>query len=137
MEIRYINDNEEKLRRWIEELTSKPTDLLAHTAEFQHAYFGAFHDEKIIGFSVVLKTDKWILDALFVHPDHRGRGIAGELTKARLAFARQNGAKEIWYCCGDQNTTSLSSHKGYKFVKVRKATPEEAPAPSHWYKMNI
>jgi len=137
MEIRRINDDEKGLMSWIEELTGKPADLLVPTAEFQHAYFEAFQDGKIIGFSVVLKCDKWILDALFVHPDHRGRAIAGKLTDARIVFAGQNGAREIWYCCGDRNTASLLSHNGYKFAKVRKAAPGEAPEPAHWYKMDI
>ncbi|HAH32718.1 MAG TPA: hypothetical protein DCL44_10440 [Elusimicrobia bacterium] len=137
MEIRRINDNEKGLKSWIKELTGKPADLLVPTAKFQHAYFGAFMDGKMIGFSVVLTSGKWILDALFVHPDHRGKGIAGKLTEVRIDFAKQNGAREIWYCCSDRNTASLLSHKGYKFAKVKKAAPEEAPEPSHWHKMDI
>ena len=137
METRRINDDETRLKSWIEELTGKPADLLVATAKFQHAYFGAFCEGEITGFSAVLKTDKWILDALFVHPDYRGRGIAGELTDLRIDFAKQNGAEEIWYCCGDRNKAGLLSHKGYKFAKIRQAAPEEAPEPAHWYKMGI
>lgn len=133
-----IHDDDKDLSNRIKELTGKnPADLLVPTSKFQHAYFGTFQDGKLIGFSVVLKTDRWILDALFVHPDKRGRGIAGELTGARIDFARQNGAKEIWYCCSDRNKNSIRSHKGYKFAKARQASPQEAPEPSHWYILNI
>ncbi|MEK7721272.1 MAG: alpha/beta fold hydrolase [Elusimicrobiota bacterium] len=138
IKIRRVNDDEKYLSNRIKDLTGKnPTDLLVPTSKVQHAYFGAFRDGKMIGFSVVLKTDRWILDALYVHPDNRGCGIAGKLTRARIDFARQNGAEKIWYCCDDRNTISVCSHKGYKFTKVRQASPEEAPEPSHWYKLKI
>ena len=134
IEIRRIDDSEPELKRRIEELTGKPADVIAAAAQLTHAYFGAFQGARMIGFSVVLKSDKWILDSLFVHPEYRGQGIAGKLTSARMDFARKNGADEIWFCCSEKNTASLKSHRHYQFVQVRHATPSEAPEPSFWHR---
>lgn len=113
-------------------------DFIEKTAEYFHAYFAAYLGKELVGHSIIFNTgDKWLLDGLYVKPEYRGRGIAGELIEARIKFARENGASELWFNCGDSNIASVKSHEHCNFEKVHPATREEAPEPSYWYKLSV
>ncbi|HAH31702.1 MAG TPA: hypothetical protein DCL44_05245 [Elusimicrobia bacterium] len=89
------------------------------TLEIPHAYFAAYHNGKIVGHSVIYKKlAKWVLDGLRVKPEWRERGIAKNLTAARIRYAVENGAKEIWYDCEDGNLVTTCCHLRFGFKKV-------------------
>jgi GNAT superfamily N-acetyltransferase len=52
-------------------------------------------DRKILGFSIALHRDPSIW-ALFVHPDHEGRGIGHALHEAAVNWLWVQGARGIW-----------------------------------------
>ena len=54
---------------------------------------------KILGFSIALRQDPSIW-ALFVHPDHEGRGIGRELYEAAVDWLWDEGAEKIWLSTG-------------------------------------
>lgn len=56
---------------------------------------------KILGFSIALHKDPSIW-ALFVHPDHEGRGIGQALYKAAVDWLWNRGAEKIWLSTGPE-----------------------------------
>lgn len=64
--------------------------------------FTSEHQDRPVGFaqlypsfSSVSMQRLWILNDLFVHPDHRGQGAARSLLHACCEFARESGAKGL------------------------------------------
>ena len=52
-------------------------------------------DGRIVGFSIALREDPTIW-ALFVHPEHEGRGIGHALYAAAVDWLWDQGARSIW-----------------------------------------
>ncbi|MBI4656920.1 MAG: GNAT family N-acetyltransferase [Elusimicrobia bacterium] len=103
-----------------------------------HAYFAAYKGRQMAGHSIVLHSDgRWILDGLRVKPEHREQGIGKALTEARIRYAVSKGAKEIWYCCADDNLVTICCHVRFGFKKICPAHHECSPKTAHWYKLNI
>ncbi len=50
---------------------------------------GAFHREKLVGYlsTYVTLPECWLLASLFVHPDHRRRGIGSKLLRSMIKLA--------------------------------------------------
>ncbi len=63
-------------------------------------------------------TEVWS-HAARVHPDHRGRGIAGELAEAQMARAKDQGGQVVRLLIEDDN---LSSIEHIKKIGFRKST---------------
>jgi len=85
----------------------------------EHAYFAAYSDDEIAGHSVIyFEGGRWVLDGLRVKPEFRERGIAKGLTEARIRYALERGAKEVWYSCEDGNLVTICCHVRYGFQKV-------------------
>ncbi|TVU64692.1 GNAT family N-acetyltransferase [Paenarthrobacter nitroguajacolicus] len=57
------------------------------------------------------------LAGVTVLPDFRRRGLAGELTEARLNWIWQR-ANEAWYVVNARNQASLALHRGWGFREV-------------------
>ena len=106
--------------------------------EQSHAYFAAYSGQTIVAHSEIYREDdKWILDGLRVKVEFREKGIAKALTRARIAYAIENGAKDIWYSCHDDNLMTTCCHISLGFKKVCPPRHNCTPATAHWYKLKV
>jgi len=48
-------------------------------------------------YSKGLEEDRGWITALFVHPEHRGKGVGDALLQGALSYLRSNGRKEAWF----------------------------------------
>ena len=84
-----------------------------------HACFAAYHGGEMVAHAVIyIKHSQWVLDGLRVKPEWREHGIGKALTAARIRYAAENGAKEIWYDCADGNLVTTCCHMRFGFQKV-------------------
>ncbi|GAB96227.1 ribosomal protein S18 acetylase RimI-like enzyme [Kineosphaera limosa] len=60
----------------------------------------------------------WYLTGVIVAPNHRRRGVAGQLTSARLDAAVARGAQEVWCFASAVNRASILLHEQLGFVEV-------------------
>ena len=81
--------------------------------------FVAEVDEKPVGIMHVtfLTPDYAWLEGARVHPDYRGRGIATELNKVCMNWAKENGAKKIGLITAE---TNYPAHKAAEKASMRK-----------------
>lgn len=104
----------------------------------QHVYFAAYAGEEIAGHSVIyFEKDRWVMDGLRVKPEFRERGIAKQLTEARIRHAAEQGAKEVWYSCDDGNLVTICCHVRFGFEKVCPDRHHCTAATAHWYRLKI
>jgi GNAT superfamily N-acetyltransferase len=109
-----------------------------HDPEQEHAYFAAYSGKDIVGHSGIYRaSDKWIMDGLLVKVEFRERGIAKALTRARIAYAIGNGAKEVWYSCHDDNLMTVCCHLRLGFKKICPAHHHCTPGTTHWYRLKV
>ncbi len=107
-----------------------------HNLKCSHAYFAAYNGREIVGHAVVYKEDgKWIMDALRVKPEFRQQGLGKALTKARIRYAIDHGAKDIWYSCHDDNLVTICCHIQFGFKEAHTA-PHHCE-PGHWYRLKV
>lgn len=135
MEIRRVDTED---REWKRQFSAFFADTPAHghILKFPHAYFAAYNGREIVGHSVVYKKDgRWIMDGLRVKPEYRQQGIASSLTRARIRYAIDQGDKEVWYSCHDDNLVTICCHLRFGFKEVC-AAPHHAE-PGHWYRLKV
>jgi len=100
--------------------------LEAQCAAHDGTILVAEHDATAVGFICAvtsLRNDSpddpatfaWVHD-VFVHPEHRGRGIGGALLAAAESFVRSRGARELRLGVLDrnENARALYRHKGFR-----------------------
>ncbi|MEO8664477.1 MAG: GNAT family N-acetyltransferase [Ignavibacteria bacterium] len=68
-------------------------------------------------FSSVSMKKIWILNDLFVHPDHRRKGVAEELIYKTKSFAAETKAKGVILETHDDNTEAQNLYDKTGFVK--------------------
>jgi len=97
-----------------------------HFADANHAFFLAFDGDKPAGVSHVSLRREWVngtsdgvkgyIEAIYVLPEYRKRGIAAELVKAAENWAAMNGCREMASDCWINNIESYNFHLkiGYK-----------------------
>lgn len=62
----------------------------------------------------------WYLAGVVVAPRYRRRGIAGALTRHRLEWLRERGAREVYYFANARNRASIALHERFGFREVRR-----------------
>ncbi|MDQ7771974.1 MAG: GNAT family N-acetyltransferase [Elusimicrobiales bacterium] len=104
----------------------------------EHAYFAAWAGRKLAGHSeIYFDGERWVMDGLRVAAEFRERGIAKRLTAARIRYATERGAKEIWYACDDGNLVTICCHLRFGFKKVCPAGHSCNAATAHWYRLKV
>lgn len=63
-------------------------------------------------FSTVSLSEIWLLNDLFVDPDHRGKHIADQLMVVAEQAAREAGATRIWLRTAHTNTPAQALYEG-------------------------
>ena len=89
-----------------------------------HPVLVATIGDKIVGFVSYGPFRAWaaykytVEHSVYVHPDFRKRGIAGELLEIIIETARQNNVHAIIAGVDSNNGISIQLHKRFKFVEV-------------------
>ncbi|OGR44632.1 MAG: hypothetical protein A2X35_04815 [Elusimicrobia bacterium GWA2_61_42] len=103
-----------------------------------HAYFAAYAGKELAGHSVIyFEKGRWIMDGLRVKAEFRELGVAKRLTAARIRYAIEQGAKEIWYACEDGNLVTICCHLRFGFEKICPDSHRCTAATAHWYRLKI
>ena len=84
-------------------------------------------NEKIIGNLTLILIRKGGMGAYFianvaVHPDHRGRGIARQLTDRALAHVREHGGRKVYLQVRDDNPVAIRIYKTHGFDEIARRT---------------
>lgn len=86
--------------------------------------FVAQDGEKLVGFtncyptfSTVSLSQIWLLNDLFVDPDHRGKHIADQLMVTAEKAAKDAGATRIWLRTAHTNTPAQALYEGRGWVQ--------------------
>jgi GNAT superfamily N-acetyltransferase len=81
--------------------------------------FVAYADSRIAGHAVLCPEVGAGEVAVFVHQDHRGKGIGGELLRAVVDEARRMGLRRVWGTTQLDNTPMLRLARAIGFVSGR------------------
>lgn len=90
------------------------------------ATFLAFHDGAPIGMAAGIDGDEDCersLVAAWVHPDHRGRGVASDLLAAVKRWARDDGATRLTLWVTRTNEAAVQLYRRHGFTKSGKSKP--------------
>ena len=80
------------------------------------AYFGLFEEKNLVGVVIATFNNRrgWI-DRLAVHPDYRGRNLAGQLLDRAERFLNDKGALVISALIEMENTNSIRAFEKHGF----------------------
>ncbi len=136
IEIRKVENEDAEWRRGFDAFyAGRPVKELGR---LPHAYFAAYAGDELAGHSVIYRArGRWVMDGLLVKPEFRERGIAKRLTEARIRYAVENGAKEVWYACDDGNLVTICCHLRFGFEKVCPGGRRCTAATAHWYRLKV
>jgi ribosomal protein S18 acetylase RimI-like enzyme len=108
------------------------TSLLEDVESPDHLLVVAERADDVIGYGRVLRfvpspdaphdiaPSGYYLMGLVVHPDHRRRGVATALIRARLDWISQH-ADDAWYFANALNTASIALHAPFGFKEVTRS----------------
>ncbi|MEU7032150.1 GNAT family N-acetyltransferase [Streptomyces sp. NPDC046237] len=75
-------------------------------------------DDTLVGF-IAVGVEEWnrrlVVHQVTVHPDHRGRGIGGELMRRALAHGRERGARTAWLEVTSVNAPAVRAYRRMGF----------------------
>jgi ribosomal protein S18 acetylase RimI-like enzyme len=74
------------------------------------------------------------LERCYVHPDHHGTGVAGELMNATLAAASSTGAEGIWLGVSEENDRANAFYARHGFEQIGK---KRFPIGDAWEDDNV
>jgi RimJ/RimL family protein N-acetyltransferase len=81
-----------------------------------------YHEGKLIGFHIahVISSGSGRIVTLWVHPDHRSKGLAKTLKEQGIAWARASGIKKIYTSVNPNNKRMLAINEknGFKVTAV-------------------
>lgn len=106
----------EKTRQWLEEVTSRSHNLVAS--------LGA----RILGHAIVAPSGEGDAElAVFVHQDHRRKGLGTALARTAVALARERGYRRLWATgsAGNEAAIRMVRQCGFKRRSATAAGDQE------------
>jgi ribosomal protein S18 acetylase RimI-like enzyme len=85
---------------------------------YSHIEYCDFDSEKYKKYGDINTPSGWYLLGLGVYPKYRRLGIGSKLTDIRLKWARDTGAKKVYFYTNPLNVTSQEFHKVLGFKKM-------------------
>ena len=98
----------ERIVRWLDSVLSQGTHLLT------------LLDGVLVGHALLVPTGQEGVSeyAVFLHRDHRGRGLGTELNRAAIEAAREAGLKGLWLSVEPHNRAALRSYEKAGFSLI-------------------
>ena len=115
----YLQDSNALTVQFMSDRISRD-ESVAFVAEIDDALVG--FTQCYPSFSTVSLSVVWLLNDLFVDPEHRGHGIANQLMAEAESAARDAGASRIWLRTAHTNTPAqaLYESRGWVYDEVFK-----------------
>ncbi len=115
----YLQDNSELTEQFVADRISRDESVL-FVAEVDRSLVG--FTQCYPSFSTVSLSVVWLLNDLFVEPEHRGQGIANQLMDEAESAARDAGASRIWLRTAHTNlpAQALYESRGWVYDEVFK-----------------
>ena len=92
--------------------------------ESGYEYFLVFHQNDLVGFTGIHDVDgSLFLSKLYVHVNHRGKGIASQIVKELIQICKTRNLDKIWLTCNryNANTLAIYDHLGFQIVREEAA----------------
>jgi len=98
----------ERISRWLDAILPQGLHLLA------------FHNKRLVGHAFLVPTgEEGIAEyAVFIHQQHRGRGLGTELNRTAVEAAREAGLRGLWLCVEPHNRAALRSYEKAGFTLI-------------------
>ena len=104
----------EKTRQWLSEVSSRSHNLVAQQGS------------RIAGHAILADSGKGEAElAVFVHQDHRRRGLGTLLARAAAALAREKGYRRLWAAGSPGNEAALRMVRKCGFERRLAASPTD------------
>ena len=97
---------------------------LAEQLENGYEYFLVFHQDALVGFTGIHdENGSLFLSKLYVHVNHRGKGIASHIFKELVQICKTRNLDKIWLTCNryNANTLAVYDHLGFEIVREEAA----------------
>jgi len=97
--------DQDKCCKWVEEILGASTTFIA------------IREGRIIGHAALIPDPKGkdYEYLIFVHQDHRNRGVGTALTELAVEGAREMGCKSIWLCVETKNISAIKLYEKFGF----------------------
>lgn len=98
----------ERIARWLDSVLRQGQHLLT------------FLDGRLVGHALLVPTGEEGISeyAVFLHRDHRGRGLGTELNRAAIESAREAGLRGLWLSVEPHNRAALRSYEKAGFSLI-------------------
>jgi RimJ/RimL family protein N-acetyltransferase len=98
----------ERIARWLDSVLPQGTHLLT------------FRDGVLVGHALLVPTGQDGVSeyAVFLHSDHRGRGLGTALNRAAIDAARAAGLTSLWLSVEPHNRAALRSYENAGFALI-------------------
>lgn len=95
---------------------------MAHSTEDHRVVVAVLDDGTVVGFSMItVRAEQAELNAIHVHPDQHGAGVAGALLEAVLGIMRDAGCTStyLWVLDGNERAQAFYRRTGWTFDGTR------------------
>lgn len=98
----------DRINRWLDSVLPQGTHLLT------------FRDGKLVGHALLVPTGQDGVSeyAVFLHSEHRGRGLGTALNRAAIDAARAAGLTGLWLSVEPHNRAALRSYENAGFALI-------------------
>lgn len=86
-----------------------------YLADPNRVVFVARHDERIVGYAMLVGDDGIELSKLYVLPEHHGTGVATALMDAALQAASELGGRRVWLGVNKRNQRAQRFYANHGF----------------------
>lgn len=89
-----------------------------------YEYFLVSYDDTLAGFTGIhAENESLFLSKLYVHIDHRGKGIASLIFQELVKICKERNLDKIWLTCNryNSNTLAIYEHLGFEIVREEAA----------------
>ncbi len=118
---------------------------IARLANPDGACFGLYHENMLIGITVIVVTDKYkpqeaYMTQSYIRKEHRGKGLSQLLYNARINWAKQHSIKRLIIGHRETNIVSKRANQHFGFVYSHsepRTWPDDATENMLYYHLDL